>query len=224
MSRSGWSTSNFLRLASAITGAVPLTMACWARTSIVGSAQVIGGIFTSGSIATLNRFSIALAAGNTLVAATSDGAGAGSATTTATITANTWFHACGVFAGIADRRVYLNGRGKATDTTSKTPSGCNRTSVGVGDGSAAASPFAPSGVGYIADFAIWGATLTDSEVAKLASGVSPLWVRRQSLLGFWPLRFATNEPNLSKLANTLVVQGALGGGPTSPAFLGKLVA
>jgi hypothetical protein len=41
--------------------------------------------------------------------------------------------------------------------------------------------------GLIAEVGIWGAVLTDAEVASLAKGVSPLMVRPQSLVAYYPL-------------------------------------
>ena len=41
--------------------------------------------------------------------------------------------------------------------------------------------------GLIAETAIWSAALTDAEVAALARGISPLRIRPESLVCYWPL-------------------------------------
>ena len=210
MARRSWSTANFFRYASGVITAAPVTIACWAKTSITGSAQIMGGLFTSGSAANRNNFQIRLNNTEAVVAASSSATGESNAATSTTITAGTWFHACGVFASATSRAAYLNGGGKVTETTSRVPSGIDRTSVGVGDGSSALNPFAPAGTGDIAEVAIWDIDLTDAEVLLLSKGVSPLLVRPGNLVGYWPLVGNTSpEINYLSSAAVLSMQGTV---------------
>lgn len=210
MARRGWSTSNFLRYAAGLITAAPLTIAAWAKTSITGSNQRIAGLWTSGSTATVNTFQLLVTSANVVDAFTGDGVGSSAALSSTTISANTWFHACAVFASATDRRAFLNGGGKGTNAVSRVPSGINRTSIGVGDGSAAALPFAPSGTGDIAEVAMWNVALTDAEVASLANAIPPFLVRPASLVAYWPL-IGVHSPEINLKSNTVVqsVQGTL---------------
>lgn len=210
MSRRDWSTSNFLRYASGVATVAPLTIACWAKTSITATAQSIVGLYTSGSAFNRNSFILQLSTGDAVRFSTADGAGQSNASTSTTISANTWFHACGRTSSASSRDAYLNGGGKGSNATSATPTGINRTSVGVGDGSSASNQFAPAGTGDIAEVAIWSIALSDADIATLATGVSPLSVHPESLVGYWPV-IGVNSPENNLLSNTSVlsVQGSL---------------
>ena len=207
-----WSTTNFLRYAAGVVTAVPVTLSAWGKTSITGGAgQVLVCLQTSGSANNRNRFALAVQpTTDTIGARTSSGSAQSVAVTSTTIGADTWFHACGVFASATSRAAYLNGGGKGTETTSRVPSGIDRTSVGVGDGSSAAEPFAPAGTGDIAEVGIWDVALTDAEVLVLSRGVSPLFVRPAALIAYFPIMGRTS-PEINYLDRTAVlsVQGTL---------------
>lgn len=111
--------------------------------------------------------------------------------TVATWTVDQWHHICCVEAAANDHRVFLDGANKVTSGTSKAPQGSiNRISVGrFGDNSP--TNYAE---GNIAHVAIWNVALSDGEVATLATGHSPLRVRRGNLIFYAPLNgFATTE-------------------------------
>lgn len=208
--RRGWSTSNFLRYAVGVVTAVPLSMCVWAKTSVTGSAQTIMGLFTSGSAFNRNSFRLSLSSGDNVSFNTADGSTSNNAATSTTIIANTWFHACGVTSAANSRAGYLNGGGKGTNTTSTTPTGINRTSVGVGDGSSAVAEFAPAGTGDIAWATIWNVALSDADIAVLATGVDPRLIHPEAIVGFWPLDAGYSpENNLYDATSVLSVQGSL---------------
>jgi len=105
--------------------------------------------------------------------------------------ANTWHHACAVEISQASRSVFIDGGSKVSDSTdvgsvSGTP---DRTYMGRQMTSSPHSPLS----GHIAEAAIWNVALTDVEVAILAAGYSPLFVRPQSLLAYWPLIRGLND-------------------------------
>lgn len=207
MSRTGWSTSNFLRNATAIVTGTPLTISAWAWTdSNSVTAQMICSIVNSASTTNLNAFHLALSGGN-IQALAADGTNDTYAAPTATHPLNTWFHACGVYTSATSRAAYLNGGNKGTNTGSRTPSGLNRTSIGKRDNATGDRPF--SSTGFIAEVAIWNDSLTDAEVASLATGISPFKIRPSALVAYWPLIGNTSpEVNLVSTA-TQTVQGTL---------------
>ena len=220
MSRRGWSTSNFLRYASGVVTAVPVTMACWAKTSITGSVQGIMGLHASGSTHARNNFRLRVESANQVSFSSANGANSDGAGASTTITANTWFHVCGVSSSSTSRAVYFNGGSKGTNATNLTPSGINRTSIGVGDGSTPTFEFAPGGTGDIAEAAIWNIALSDADVAALAAGASPLLIHPEALVGYWPL-LGNNSPENNLLSNTSVlsVQGSLSAAAHPPVFI-----
>jgi len=127
------------------------------------------------------------------------------AQTTTGVSADVWHHVCGVEASTTDRRVFIDGGSKGTDTTSSTPGTIQRIRVGVAELSA--SDFFD---GDISQIAIWDVALTDAEIASLAAGVSPLRMRRDSLVAYWPIGGNQDpEPNIiGSGANELDVRNA----------------
>lgn len=211
MSRSGWSTSNFLRLGSGVLTAAPLSISAWFNTSITGASQRIVGLWNSAGVGVLDScFSLHIAVGNTVSAATADATSAAASATSTTISANVWNHGAAVFTSSTSRASYLNGGGKGTNATSKVPIGINRTSIGVDDHSSPTNPFAPAGTGMIAEVGIWNIALSDADVLTLSKGVSPLLVHSEALVAYWPL-VGNNSPenNLKSNTATLAIQGAL---------------
>jgi len=96
---------------------------------------------------------------------------------------NVWYHACGIEYASNSRAVFMNGANKGTNSTDLSPANADRLSIGVrGDST-------PSGYmsGLLAEIALWNTDLTDAEVAILADGFSPLFVRPANLVAYWPL-------------------------------------
>ena len=65
--------------------------------------------------------------------------------------------------------------------------------------------------GHIAEAAIWNVALTAAEVTVLAKGVSPLFIRRQNLVAYWPL-YGLHSPETDFSGNNRVM--TLNNGPT----------
>ncbi len=119
---------------------------------------------------------------------------------------NVWQNACGVWGGIADRRAFLNGGNKGTNTTSLTVTAgdLKRTAVGL---SRELGNYAGM-IGQIAHPAIWNVALTDDEVAMLGAGISPLRVRPEALVMYLPF-LGRDGPEIDISAGrTLAVTGA----------------
>lgn len=226
MSRRDWSALNFLEYnATPSVTAAPLSMACWGKSSVAsgGVGQSIFGLFTSGSAVNRNRILLAVDNAGSISFNIADGAGTTPATSSTTITADTWFHACGTYASATAYAVYLNGAGKGTGSTSRVPSGINRVCVGIADALTTGVPFAPAGTGDICWCAIWNIDLSDTDAASLADGVHPFMVRPDKLLDFWPI-FGRNSPenNVKNNTRVLTITGTLSQSAQTRVFMPRM--
>jgi hypothetical protein len=95
-----------------------------------------------------------------------------------------WNHVAGVYVLNSDVWVYLNGTG--TQDTDGTPATGSITSDFVQFGRSASTTSWPFD-GKLAEAACWNIALTSTEIGLLNFGVSPLAVRPESLVGYWPL-------------------------------------
>jgi len=163
--------------------AMPLSMACWFNTNDLDVNEIL--ISLADSAVGDHWFALGIngsEAGDP-VQAWKRGGSSSVARTTTTPSINTWHHACGTFASATSTIAYLDGAGKHEETTSITPSSIDVTAVG---GIRDVSP-GQYWSGLIAEIALWNVTLTDAEVAILAVGYSPLFVRPGNLVNYWPL-------------------------------------
>lgn len=203
MARTGWSSANYFRYAGADLTAAPLTMACWAKTTgTTANGQSMVNLHNSASGNSLNEFMLRLGSTNLVIAECGDGSASSQAQTASAPANNVWFHACAVFTSATSRAVYLNGANKATNTTSRTPTGINRTTIGFEGSLAGFGPFLSGG--SIAEVAMWNVALTDADVASLALGVSPFLVRPDALVPYWDL-LGSYSPEINRKSNTSVM-------------------
>lgn len=105
------------------------------------------------------------------------------------ITQGQWYHACAVSANTSSHKIYVNGNEEGSDTTGVMPSGLDNTTIAALNHNNRSYYFD----GRIAEVGIWNAALTDAEVKILAAGFSPLFVRPQNLVGYWPLVRKTSD-------------------------------
>lgn len=125
--------------------------------------------------------------------------GADSASTTPSgYSANVWHHVCVVEASASDRRAYIDGGSEGTDIASAAPSGITKLTVGGRFNAGYMS-------GNIGHPALWDVALTLQEIASLANGVSPLRLRRGSLVGYWPINGQSPEYNVIGTGENLVL-------------------
>jgi hypothetical protein len=175
---------------SAVVTSMPLTMAAWFYTDQLTTNQSIVTASSEDDNA-FHGWWLQMRGGEfgDYVAARSYGGGSSRmATTSGGATINVWHHACAVFASDVSRSVYIDGGSKGTDTNSSSPLGVDNIGIGsiyywTGSSNDFSSPMS----GRIAEAAVWNAALTDDEVAVLAAGFSPLFVRPQSLVFYVPL-------------------------------------
>ena len=107
----------------------------------------------------------------------------------AEIAANTWHHIAGRMTGSADQDLFCDGTKTDGGSGDDPTAAFDRTAIGrMGD-------VDPSNYsdGYVAEAAIWNVALTDDEMETLAAGFSPLFVRPQGLVAYWPLVRDTDD-------------------------------
>ena len=161
-----------------VTG-VPLTMACWFKTGALGAEGHLMSLFDVSAVQLFTfGFGIAGAGSNAKVSAGTYSSGWATADSP-NLDANTWYHGVAVYAAINDRKIYVGGKLKATNTSSKTPTGIDTYTVGCQgySGSARVNFFD----GKIKHPAIWSAALTHSEIKQLFAGASPEDIRPGNL-------------------------------------------
>ena len=194
--------------------------------NLTSGAQTFAGWFLADTVAANNTI---LATGNSAGSAThfrvlrtntssqvelsiNDGVGTTNINSTSTFSTGAWNHGAAVFASATSRTVYLNGGNSATNTTSRSPSGINRTAVGAKLGNTAAGFHD----GLLADVAAWNVALSADDVASLALGFSPLLIRPDALIFYMPLwGFGSPEPDF-RGGNIMTVNGAPAVGGSHP--------
>lgn len=204
MSRSFASASSqYLRYAGAVLSGPPFTVSAWVYPANYTAARTI---FWLGVDATGNQAHVMMVSVNTgTITVRSRNTTSRNAVTSTSVTLNAWNHACGVWAATNDRRAFLNGGGKGTDTSSVTDATWTGTEIGRLGGSGAAAYMD----GRIAEVSVWNADLSDAEVAALGAGASPLQIRRGSLVAYWPLfGLASPEPEYVGSGKGMTVTGA----------------
>lgn len=166
-------TPDYLQVENAPVTAPPLTLACW----FSGDQGVLLNV--CDGTATDRGFSLLVTSTQVVRVATGNRV----ADSTTTFTDNMWNHACGVITSPTLRAAFLNGGGKGTNTQNNVPSEPNRTSLG------RYNDFTPGNnyTGNIAEAGIWNTNLTDAEVAILAAGYAPPFVRPSNLVFYLPL-------------------------------------
>ena len=179
-------SSQYLELASSLVTGAPFSFACWVKPTTVGTAQTVFALATSGSANHLFRLDLAVNA--TLRFRARDTASS-DALTTGTLAAGNWFFVGCRAASATDRSVFLGGE-KVNSTTSRSPAGMTRTSLGRSAESAGTS-YLNATVAYPA---LWSAGLTDADFAALARGTHPSRVRAGSLVDWWDLTGTSPEP------------------------------
>lgn len=126
----------------------------------------------------------------------------GQSASAASMSAGTWYQVGGAFANATSRRAVLNGTLATADTTNVAISGMDRVYVGAYYNNGLVAGF--YGAGDLCDVGVWDVDLTADEWTALGAGVSPLMVRPQSLVAYWPLLArATDEEDWTNAARTL---------------------
>ena len=186
--------NEYLKNANAPVTAYPLTMACWFN-SYSATADQYFICVVDYDTDPIGDFQALVARGGgtgdpVWASSYRTGQSAASAVTSSGYSINTWHHACGVFAAADDRAVFIDGGSKGTNATSVVMEHISACSIGTVWRNDNPSVWM---YGAIAEAAMWNAALTDEEVAILAKGYSPLLVRPQNLVAYWPLIRDTDD-------------------------------
>lgn len=178
-------SSEYLSVASAPVTGFPCTLACWFNPANITAAHPLLGVYDGGGslIDAIYLIASGNAAGDPLRASVAQNGSFGEAGSSTGFSASTWQHACGVFTASNSRDVYLNGGSKGSNTTNLTPSGIANTFIGRYRNNASNAYASAS----VAEAAIWNVALTESEIAALAAGYSPLMIRPDALVAYWPV-------------------------------------
>lgn len=183
MARAFSGTAQYLQTDTAVVTSLPLTMACWFNTSVDTVRDTL--MWIGDKDVTDQWWSLEIdggAVGNPVVASSRASSTVNAYTSTG-FTANTWHHAAAVHTSTTSRTAYIDGGSAGSNTTSNVPTGHDRTSI------AQAGDSTPSTLltGNIAEAAVWNIALDAADIASLAKGYSPLLVRPESLVAYWPL-------------------------------------
>lgn len=181
-------SSEYDEYAGAVLTAVPMTVAGWGRTDNAAGNEVLFGLARSNSDA--HYMMLRFTSGGNAGWQVKEAATWKLVSSTTNFSTNTWHHLCGVDAAVNDHRIYLDAAGKATDSTSVTPVGLDRTSIGR-LGRSSPIYYLSGGACHIG---IWNIVLTEQQIWWLAHGrhgdgrpVLPPDIRPDALVGYWPL-------------------------------------
>lgn len=192
-------SSQYLERAAAVVSAVPLTISAWFNSNDSAATQ---GIVCLGNPASGDA--------NAMVALYASGGDVGdpvkllvgtggtwtAVVTTSGYSVNTWHHACAVCASSTSRSVYIDGGSVGTDTTSKALPPITTTGIGELIDPTREQFFS----GNIAEVGIWDVALDAAEIAALGKGFSPVLIRPQSLVAYWPIG-GNDSPELDRWKN-----------------------
>lgn len=168
---------------------LPITLAAWVNVSSTGLEDAIlwvGDADVSGNwyVISLGYFS-ATKFGIWHRADDNDGKD----DSTTDVNTGNWQHVAGVFTSTVSRSLYVGGDSEVTNVDNQAECSIDTVSVARRGDSTPSAYLAAS----IAEAAIWNAALTDAEVAILAEGISPLLIRPDALVAYWPLLDSDNE-------------------------------
>ena len=166
--------------------ATPFTLACWALPNGALADQVLMSIGDTGSGA-YHSIRTTQTIGNIILR--TFGTSSQTSASGVNALAGTWYHHGGVFTSDSSRLCYANGVAGTANTNSSTLTE-NRLTVGVSGDST------PFGFTHwtVAECGAWDVALTAEEMAVLAAGYSPRFVRPQNLLFYAP--FVRNQVEL----------------------------
>ena len=162
----------------------PLTFSAWVRPDDRGSQIAVASGSGSG---TSKQISLGCG-GSGKFQARMKGSGA----TSSVLYDNsntTWFHILGSFEAADDVKLYVNGSLDGSNTASNNiPDFADSDQFWIGTGVLSGTNITSrTWEGGIAEVAAYAAELTAGEISALADGFSPLFVRPDALVGYWPL-------------------------------------
>jgi hypothetical protein len=172
-------SSQYLEVASTPVSALPLTLAAWINPSALSSWKGFLGVFELAN----NYNGYFIGAYGTGAIAAHVYADSAARATSAAMSTGTWYHVAGTFSAINNRSVFLNGT-ETAETTSRTAVTPTGIVAGAVSGNSTHKFFWD---GSVAEAAMWDTVLSAAEIAQLALGFSPLFVKPASLVSYWSL-------------------------------------
>lgn len=194
-------TNQQFTLGNAITSSYPFTVAGWFYTDATGANQDMLCLGNSGN-ATDALIVRVNAASNALQAVAADSSTSGAATSSSNISTGTWHHACAIFAGTADRTIYLDGGNSGNNTTSVNPT-LNQLTFGSFRGDSSTNWFGGGSPGLLAEWGMWSVALDAADITALSKGYSPFMIRPQVLLSYHPFSRGALTADVWRSSHTL---------------------
>jgi hypothetical protein len=174
-----FSTSNYATAVAGVTSEM-FTIGAWIYPLSLTADQYIGVLMKTGDLS--DYHTLALAADDNVRATSSDGVGTTFATGPAVAVVNQWQYVAGVWETSALRRCWRNTAFGSDNTTSKTPSGLDKISIGLWDTLIPLYPYD----GYLAWLTFWNDILPATDLLALSKGRHPWLVRPDALVHCWP--------------------------------------
>jgi hypothetical protein len=148
-------TSSYIELPSAVVSAVPLTIVAWFNPDNETATLAIASI--GGATARFALIADGATLNDPIQAQSVNTSGTTQSATQTDFAPTTWQHAAAVFASTTSRTAYLNGSAGTANTSSNSPSGMTKTTIGSRySGSSRQTFFA----GKLAHVAIWNIALS----------------------------------------------------------------
>lgn len=190
-------------VSGAITSGVPFSMGGWFMLDSITPGSDLG-VMGVGNLALNNDYFLLQfvdADDNLYATIRTNAGGLSHAISSSSVTATTWHHGLAVYASTTSRQVYLDGVAGTENTDTKDP-GLDTFVIGAGRRQ---SGFISHFNGQIAEAGMWSVALSSADAAQLAAGVSPLMVRPDALLAYWPLHGRTSPEIDVKGGNNLTL-------------------
>jgi hypothetical protein len=162
--------------------ALPFTFAAWVKLTAIGGVQTLAAV-SEGSTAE-NWVELIVDTGGNLLAQYHGNGGSTVSANAGVVSSGTWLHAGAVFTSASDRTAYWDGSGVNNTTAANALGTVNYTTLGT---LRYVGTFVDFLGGDLAEAAMWNVALTAAEMASLAKGMSPQFVRPAALVGYWPL-------------------------------------
>ena len=197
-------TPGYLRAESAPVTAYPFTLACWFyadQDSLWGNLININESSGYDDYFSLNARMDR--SGDPLETQISIAGANKNARTTNAISLNVWSYGVGIFTSATSRRSVLNGdwANSVESTQDATIPAPVEMQIGQLKDGGSTRNFS----GRIAEVAIWNVALIQVEVEQLSRGISPLRIRPENLVAYWPIfGIGSPEPDYIGTANMAI--------------------
>ena len=184
MARSLNGSTQYLESTTAVVTGLPVTFSCWVYPTAISRFQAAMCISRATGAVDQDLLRLIVYNTNVIEAASFQATTPTVSTTIGTITANAWHHLAATFSSSGGQFVWLNGTKSSSGGNSRVPAGLDRTSIG--RQIVNSTQFFPW-QGRIAEAAVYSVVLDDAEIAAMADGYTPLQIRPQSLVAYYPL-------------------------------------